>query len=130
MDNDDQNIPPVKELAEPALLGLRHREWRLIAIVISIKALLFLFAGQSFQVLQDQRVAGLRGWLEIWNRWDALNYQKLAQFGYSATGEMRPLLVFYPVLGAAIIGVLSLKSKVIGNSRFQIPDSSAEDQRP
>lgn len=97
MDNDDQNISPVKELAEPALLGLRHREWRLIAIIISIKALLFLFAGQSYQVLQNQRVAGLRGWLEIWNRWDALNYQKLAQFGYSATGEMQPLLVFYPL---------------------------------
>ncbi len=97
MDNDEQNIPPAKEPAEPAPLGLRHREWRLIAIIISIKALLFLFAGQSYQVLQNQRVAGLRGWLEIWNRWDALNYQKLAQFGYSATGEMQPLLVFYPL---------------------------------
>ena len=33
---------------------------------------------------------GLRGWLGIWNRWDALNYQKIAQFGYSATGELKP----------------------------------------
>ena len=40
---------------------------------------------------------GARGWLEIWNRWDALNYQKIAEFGYTATGEMRPLLVFYPL---------------------------------
>jgi dolichyl-phosphate-mannose-protein mannosyltransferase len=39
----------------------------------------------------------LRGWLEIWNRWDALNYQKLAQYGYSATGETAPLLVFFPL---------------------------------
>ena len=69
----------------------------MLGIVVSIKALLFLFAGQSYQVLQDQRVAGLRGWLEIWNRWDALNYQKLAEFGYSGTGEKRPLLVFYPL---------------------------------
>lgn len=66
-------------------------------MVICIKALLFLFGIQSYQVLQNQRVAGLRGWLEIWNRWDALNYQKLAQFGYSATGELQPLLVFYPL---------------------------------
>ena len=69
----------------------------MISIVISIKALLFLFAGQSYQGLQDRRIAGLRGWLEIWNRWDAVNYERIAQFGYSATGEMRPLLVFYPL---------------------------------
>jgi hypothetical protein len=69
----------------------------MLAIVVSIKAVLFLFGVQSYQVLQNQRVVGVRGWLEIWNRWDALNYQKLAQFGYSATGELQPLLVFYPL---------------------------------
>ena len=96
---EEQNIrkPPVKELAEPTRWGLRPREWRLLALIVAIKAVLFLFAVQSYQVLQDQRVTGMRGWLEIWNRWDALNYQKLAQFGYSATGELRPLLVFYPL---------------------------------
>jgi hypothetical protein len=77
--------------------GLRQRERRLLAFVLGIKAVLFLFAAQSNQVLQDQRVAGVRGWLEIWNRWDSLNYQSLAQFGYSAAGEHKPLLVFYPL---------------------------------
>jgi Gpi18-like mannosyltransferase len=77
--------------------GLRRHELRILAIVISIKGLLFLFAGQTYQVLQNQRVEGIRGWFELWNRWDALNYQKIAQFGYSATGEMQPLLVFYPL---------------------------------
>ena len=81
----------------PTFLSLRRREWRTISIVISIKALLFLFGAQSYQVLQNQRAGGLRGWLDIWNRWDSLNYQKLAEFGYSATGELQPLLVFYPL---------------------------------
>ncbi|HEY2975811.1 MAG TPA: glycosyltransferase family 39 protein [Pyrinomonadaceae bacterium] len=97
MDEDNTRNPPVQGPAEPTLWGLRHRELRIIAIVVSIKALFFLFAVQSYQVLQNQRVVGVRGWLEIWNRWDALNYQKLAQFGYSATGERQPLLVFYPL---------------------------------
>jgi Gpi18-like mannosyltransferase len=97
MDNDIAPNPPHTALEEPKRWGLRRREWRSIAIVVSIKALLFLYGGQSFQVLQNQRVAGWRGWLEIWNRWDALNYQKLAQSGYSATGELKPLLVFYPL---------------------------------
>jgi hypothetical protein len=82
---------------EPARWGLRRRELRLLAMVVSIKALLFLFAVQSYQVLQDQRIVGVRSWLEIWNRWDALNYQRLAQSGYGTSEELRPLLVFYPL---------------------------------
>ncbi len=65
-------------------------------MVVSIKALLFLYAGQSYQVLQNQRLTGLYSWLELWNRWDALNYQRLALQGYGTT-ENRPLLVFYPL---------------------------------
>jgi hypothetical protein len=97
MEKHNTKIPTAPEPAEPTFWGLRRRELRVIAIVISIKALLFLFAVQTYQVLQNQNVAGGRGWLEVWNRWDALNYQKLAQFGYSATGELQPLLVFYPL---------------------------------
>jgi hypothetical protein len=100
MDNDI-SITPLKndssEITEPTRWGLRRRELRILATVVSIKALLFLFVGQSYQVLQNQRLVGLRGWFEIWNRWDAINYQKLAQFGYSASGDMQPLLVFYPL---------------------------------
>jgi len=97
MDSDNTTTPPVIEPAEPTHWGLRRRELRMLAIVVSIKAVLFMFGVQSYQVLQNQRVVGVRGWLEVWNRWDALNYQKLAQFGYSATGELQPLLVFYPL---------------------------------
>src|SRR5882672_7323340 len=97
MDNDPNTTPPDEDLREPTRRGLRRREWRMLAIIVSIKAVLFLFAVQSYQALQNERVAGLRGWLGIWNRWDSLNYQKLAQFGYSATGELKPLLVFYPL---------------------------------
>ncbi|HEV7683487.1 MAG TPA: mannosyltransferase family protein [Pyrinomonadaceae bacterium] len=97
MENDDANTFATRERAATLFLGLRQHEWRMLGIVISIKALLFLFAGQSYQVLQDKRVEGLRGWLSIWNRWDALNYQKLAEFGYSGSGENQPLLVFYPL---------------------------------
>src|SRR5258708_20386389 len=96
MKNHPATPPQITE-REGARRVLPRHEWQMIGIIISIKALLFLFAGQSYQVLQNQRVAGARGWLEIWNRWDAVNYQKIAEFGYTATGEMRPLLVFYPL---------------------------------
>lgn len=66
-------------------------------MMLAIKALVFLYAGQSYQVLANQRIEGVYGWLELWNRWDALNYQKLAVQGYSAVGDMRPTMVFYPL---------------------------------
>ncbi|HSS21514.1 MAG TPA: glycosyltransferase family 39 protein [Pyrinomonadaceae bacterium] len=88
---------PVEKLDEPRLLGLRRHELGMLGIVVCIKALLFLFAAQAFQVLQNERINGLYRGFELWNRWDSLNYQKLAQFGYSASGELQPLLVFYPL---------------------------------
>lgn len=73
------------------------RDARLVAMMLAVKALCVVFAVQSFHVWKDEPVNGWRGWLEIWNRWDALNYLKLAEFGYSAVGEMRPTMVFYPL---------------------------------
>lgn len=95
--NDRAVNSQLGEQDERKFWGLRERELRVLALVISVKALLFLFAAQSFQVLQNERLVGLRRWLEIWNRWDSLNYQKLASLGYAAQGELKPLLVFYPL---------------------------------
>jgi len=53
MDTEDK--PTVAE--EPTTCGLRQRELRTLAMVICIKALLFLFGAQSYQVLENQRVA-------------------------------------------------------------------------
>lgn len=84
--------------SEPdAKLGIQSDETRLVAKMLAIKALVFLYGGQSYQALADQRIDGVYGWLELWNRWDALNYQKLAVQGYSAVGDMRPTMVFYPL---------------------------------
>lgn len=79
------------------IFGLRADETRLIAMMLAIKSLVFLFGGQSYQAHADQPIDGVYGWLEIWNRWDALNYQKLAVHGYNAVGDMRPTMVFYPL---------------------------------
>lgn len=74
-----------------------RRDLRLMGMILAIKAVVMIFAVQSFHVWADQPVNGWHGWLEIWNRWDAVNYLKLAEFGYHATGEMRPMMVFYPL---------------------------------
>ena len=88
---------PIQDRKPLAKLGIQNDEARLIAMMLAIKALVFLYAGQSYQALADQRIEGAYGWLELWNRWDALNYQKLAVQGYSAVGDMRPTMVFYPL---------------------------------
>jgi len=72
---------------------LRNLDWNVIGMILLIKLLLFLFAAHSFPILEGNNPGGLTGSLEIWNRWDSLNYLKLAQFGYSDG----PLLVFYPL---------------------------------
>lgn len=88
-----------------------RRNARLVGMMLAIKAVCMLFAVQSFHVWADKPVGGWRDWLEIWNRWDAVSYLKLAEFGYSATGEMRPMMVFYPLYPWCI----SLVARVTGD---------------
>jgi len=88
-----------------------RRDARLVGMTLAIKAFCMLFAVQSFHVWKDEPVNGWRGWLEIWNRWDAPSYLKLAEFGYSAAGEMRPMMVFYPLYPWCI----SLVTRITGD---------------
>lgn len=66
-----------------------------IGWVVAIKVVLIFFGTVAFQVLENKRMAGMHGFLEVWNRWDAPAYQHLAQFGYAMTGEFRSW--FYPL---------------------------------
>ncbi len=70
-------------------------DWLAIGWVLAIKSLLLVFGAKSFQVLQNERVVGVKGWLGIWNRWDSLHYQRLAQFGYSGNDILKAW--FYPL---------------------------------
>lgn len=77
---------------------LRRLDWRLVALMLAIKLLIFVFAVHAFYLLSNTRTAGLYGWLEIWNRWDAPHYLDIARDGYVTTGEQSRWLVFYPLL--------------------------------
>lgn len=92
-----------------ARFGLRPDDWRIIGMIAAIKIVLFVYATRAYQVLEGKAVIGWFGWLEIWNRWDSVNYLKLAELGYSAAGETRTLMGFYP-LYPWMIRVLALGS--------------------
>ncbi len=77
-------------------IALASREnWLVIGWVSIIKLLLFVFAAKSFQVLEDRPLPDKCGWLEIWNRWDSIHYQHLAQFGYTSSYDSKAWL--YPL---------------------------------
>jgi hypothetical protein len=68
-------------------------EWRLVAWVLGLKALVLGFAAISILTLTDDAVQ----WDAMWNRWDATHYRTLALNGYQAAGEERFSLVFFPL---------------------------------
>jgi Gpi18-like mannosyltransferase len=70
---------------------------RLIAMVIAIKALVFIFAAQSYQIISNSRLNGFRGWMDTLTRWDTVHFLNIAQNGYSADGQDRILLAFFPL---------------------------------
>jgi hypothetical protein len=62
-------------------------------LVLGIKALILIFAVQAVITLHRTH----SGWLNIWNRWDAVHYLALAEHGYVAEGEGRFSIVFFPL---------------------------------
>ncbi len=76
---------------------VRQIDWPLVVLILAMKGLIIIFGALSYEALEDRRIEGFRGWLEIWNRWDAPHYLDIAQHGYQATGEMGRWLVFFPL---------------------------------
>ena len=62
-------------------------------LVLFLKGLVLGVAVLSVGTLFDQSET----WQTLWNRWDATHYLRLAEKGYTATGEGRNSIVFYPL---------------------------------
>jgi hypothetical protein len=78
---------------EHRLTRIRAWDWSTIALILGIKVLLFTFAVQAVATLSTSHGT----WLEIWNRWDASHYLRLAEHGYATSGDTRVSLVFFPL---------------------------------
>ncbi len=84
-------------VTERLKLSLRNFDWALIKLILAIKFLILAVGAISFKVWQNQPFDSPLGWLKVWNRWDAVHYQSIAQNGYQAIGEARFTLVFFPL---------------------------------
>lgn len=78
---------------------------QIIGAVLGLKVLLLVYGALSWQIIENKKSPG---WLNLWNRWDALHYQTLAAHGYQATGDERFLLVYFPLYPWLIRGFGSL----------------------
>lgn len=102
--------PRVRGTIRQAWLRLRvMTDWSLVGTILAVKGLILLLGALSFQEYSNQRIGSWRGWLEIWNRWDAPHYLDLAQYGYQPSGEIGLYLVFYPLFPwlTRLVGLLT-----------------------
>ena len=74
---------------------LPTEDWLVIGWVFATEIILLIFGVRSFHMIEDKRVPAHLGWLEIWNRWDALHFQRIAEAGYSASDKLKAW--FYPL---------------------------------
>ena len=90
METTDANLP-----APPLPAGRRWAaaDSETALLILVLKGLVFLLAALSVQTLFDQEDS----WFTLWNRWDAIHYLGLAENGYTAEGEARFSIVFYPL---------------------------------
>lgn len=94
--------PDLPTITRAELLAFFRRipkeDWLVVGWVLATKLLLFVFGVKSFQALEDKSVNGVHAWLELWNRWDALHYQRIAQFGYRGSDVSNAFYPLYPWL--------------------------------
>src|SRR6266513_2790191 len=74
---------------------LPHDDWLVLGWVLLIRIALFVFAAKSYRVLDDKNTVGTFGWADLWNRWDADQYLRLAKFGYTNVSVWKAW--FYPL---------------------------------
>ena len=79
---------------------IRWLNFKVVATVLIVKCLILSFAAQSYQIVNDKPLEGTNTLLGIWNRWDAVSYLKIAEFGYTGSGEDRFVIVFFPLYPA------------------------------
>jgi len=92
--------PPTSEhnAKVPTPLPLPRLRWsmddsKITFLVLALKGLVLVLAALGIQTLFDQNET----WHTLWNRWDASHYLTLAEKGYTATGDGRFSIVFYPL---------------------------------
>jgi hypothetical protein len=102
----EQPPPQPKEPARLRRFFREHRgEFRIVGLVLSIKALLLFYGVLAYHVMSNTHIQGRLGWLGIWNRWDGIHYLQLAERGYQTTGAAKLLIVFYPLYPWTVRGV-------------------------
>ena len=92
---------PASAEFDHAALALWFRRVRYIRYPLTLAflsaAITFVFGFCTYLVVENKMPP--EGWLDIWNRWDAVRYIEVAQQGYGgeASGEHRFMIVFLPL---------------------------------
>jgi 4-amino-4-deoxy-L-arabinose transferase-like glycosyltransferase len=86
-------------------------------ILLAIKFFAFILAAAAWLVLHNQ----FCDLVTLWNRWDAPHYVYIAENGYTAVGEGRYFIVFFPLypllirLVATVLGNYEVSALLLSN---------------
>src|SRR5579864_7870522 len=95
MSSSQSERSTIKSRITAAIALVSKDDWLVIGWVLATKLLIFVFGIKSFQVFENQRFQQTHDWLELFNRWDAPHYLKVAQAGYTAKDVL--VYPFFPL---------------------------------
>ncbi len=107
-----------REMVAPAVTSRRltiSRTWlTTIALPFSVSRLLILVAGVLAMYVMPENSLGIvyhvspYPWLDMWSRWDAMWYIKVATLGYYFIPGQESTIAFYPLYPALLRGLTAL----------------------
>lgn len=71
--------------------------WQIAGWTLLVKVVLLIFAAASYQTISSKYFESWYGWLEIWNRWDALRHTRVEEVGYTSSGEYLADITIFPL---------------------------------
>src|SRR5688572_31981499 len=92
VETTSENSPAPPSLP-PARLRWSRADTETALLVLILKGLVLGVAVLSIGTLFDQTGT----WQTLWNRWDATHYLRVAEKGYTASGQGRFSIGFYPL---------------------------------
>jgi hypothetical protein len=96
--------------AHPELRGVPRWIYEPLALVAGLRLAFFMFAYATQASLADQ----LLGFFDLWNRWDAGHFLRIADVGYSGPEAFPYATAFFPAYPLAIRGLAALGLPALG----------------
>ncbi|MFL0800180.1 MAG: hypothetical protein K6L80_07025 [Agarilytica sp.] len=91
------SFPDLNFSSIPWRVFLNHPYVHVTSMVLVNRALLIVFASLVYSFLEGRPIDVIGNFDDVWYKWDTRHFLYIAEHGYPSFGELKTILVYYPM---------------------------------